>query len=324
MRAQTVDIQEGAGRVLSTTIFRAGGKKLMSKGHLLKAEDIRALEMEGMTEVRVAELEEGEIHEDEAVYGVAAELACGSYEVQVLAGGRANLVATDTVCILVDENLLRQVNGTSGLVIATTLNFSMAWRGQRIATVKSAPLAVSRADFEKSVGFLRDKGPVLQARPIPPVRIGVVYCDPLDGERARALFEPIVRQKLGKFGVFSHHGVTCVETDDQVSRSIQYLANRGSSAVLIASTTAPAGPDDAVGCAMTMAGCPIERFLAPVEPGHFLMLGYKNDIPVVSAPGCFRSLRPNVVDLLLPPMMARYRISRWEVACLGHGGLLDG
>jgi molybdenum cofactor cytidylyltransferase len=226
--------------------------------------------------------------------------------------------------MLVDENLLRQVNGTSGVVIATILNFSMASRGQRLATVKSAPFAVSRADFEKSVGVLREKGPVLQARPVPPARIGVVYCDPLDGERARTLFEPIVRQKLERFGVFSHQGITSVETDDQVSRAIQYLVNQGSSVVLIASTTAPAGPDDAVGRAMTQVGCPIERYLAPVEPGHLLLLGYKNDIPVVSAPGCFRSLRPNVVDLLLPPMMARYRISRWEVACLGHGGLLDG
>jgi len=324
MRAQTVDIQEGAGRILSTTIFRVGGKKLMSKGHLLRAEDIRALEMEGMKEVWVAELDDDEIPEDEAVWGIAAELACGAYRVEPVFGGRANLVATETVCTLVDEDLLREINGTSGLVIAPTLNFSMASRGQRIATVKSAPFAVSGADFEKSISVLRDKGPLLQARPMHAARIGVVYCDLQDGERARTLFEPIVRQKLERFGVFSHQGVTSLETDDQVSRAIQYLVNGGSKVVLIASTTAPAGPDDAVGRAMTKVGCPIERYLAPVEPGHLLLLGYMNDIPVVSAPGCFRSLRLNVVDLLLPPMMARYRISRWEVACLGHGGLLDG
>jgi hypothetical protein len=43
----------------------------------------------------------------------------------------------------------------------------------------------------------------------------------------------------------------------------------------------------------------------------------------MSAPGCFRSLRPNVVDLLLPPLLARYRVSNRELACLGHGGLLN-
>jgi molybdenum cofactor cytidylyltransferase len=92
--------------------------------------------------------------------------------------------------------------------------------------------------------------------------------------------------------------------------------------VLIASTTAPAGPEDVVGRAMLKAGCSIERFLAPVEPGNLLLLGYKDEIPVASAPGCFRSAKPNVVDVILPSMLARYRISGWEIAGLGHRGLL--
>jgi len=91
---------------------------------------------------------------------------------------------------------------------------------------------------------------------------------------------------------------------------------------LIASTTAPAGPDDVVGRSMLRAGCTLERFLAPVEPGNLLLLGYKEEIPVFSAPGCFRSAKPNVVDCLLPPILAAHRISGSEIACLGHGGLL--
>ncbi len=73
---------------------------------------------------------------------------------------------------------------------------------------------------------------------------------------------------------------------------------------------------------MASIGCHFERFLAPVEPGNLLLLGYKDDVPLLSAPGCFRSAKPNVVDLVLPPMLARYRVSAWEVAGLGHGGLL--
>jgi len=69
--------------------------------------------------------------------------------------------------------------------------------------------------------------------------------------------------------------------------------------------------------------CKIERFLAPVEPGNLLLLAYAGDVPVLSAPGCFRSPKPNVVDLLLPPLLARYRVAAAEVASLGHGGLLQ-
>jgi len=70
---------------------------------------------------------------------------------------------------------------------------------------------------------------------------------------------------------------------------------------------------------MAQAGSLLERFLAPVEPGNLFMLAYKDDVPIISAPGCFRSAKPNVVDLGAAPMLARYRVSGFEVACLGHG-----
>ena len=323
MHTQTIEIGQSAGRILSSPIFRPGGRKLMAKGHVLKDEDVRVLLMEGMKNIWVTVLDENEVAEDEAVAGVAGEIACGSYEVQVVAGGRANLVATEDCCVLVDEDLLRQVNCTSGLVIASLLNFSHASAGQRFATIKSAPFAVSRSDLDGSMNMLRERGPVLQARPVRNASIGVVYCDPLNGDRARALFEPIVRQKLERFGLRNHISVTGLETEEQVAMGINRLMQSRPAAILIASTTAPAGPTDAVGRAMERVGCRIERFLAPVEPGNLLLMGYLNETPVISVPGCFRSLKPNVLDLLMPPMLARYQISTWEVACLGHGGLLN-
>ncbi|MES1262461.1 MAG: hypothetical protein ABUS49_12070 [Acidobacteriota bacterium] len=322
MKAQTIDIQQSTGRILSSAIFRPGGKKLMAKGHILREEDIRILQSEGMANIWVAQLDEDEVPEDEAVCAIAGEMACGSYEIQLAPGGRANLVATENSCVLVDDDLLRQANCTSGVVIATTLNFSFATAGQRIATVKSAPFAMSKSDFEGSLNMLRDRGPIMQSRPVRGASIAVLYCDPVNGDRARVLFEPVLRQKLEKFGLRPQVNIAVLENEEHISRGLQQLLRSKPSAVLVASTTAPAGPDDAVGRAMARIGCQIERFLAPVEPGNLLLMGYKDDVPVMSAPGCFRSLRPNVIDLLLPPVMARYRISTWEVSCLGHGGLL--
>lgn len=107
-----------------------------------------------------------------------------------------------------------------------------------------------------------------------------------------------------------------------LAQSLQHLLRAKPTVILVASTTAPAGPADVIGRSMVRVGCNLERFLAPVEPGNLLLLGYKEDIPVVSAPGCFRSAKLNVMDLVLPPLLARYRVSAWEIACLGHGGLL--
>ena len=322
MKAQTVDIKECSGRILCSTIFRDGGKKLLAKGHMISEEDVHLLETEGMESVWVSELEEGEVGEDAAVMSVSTDLGCGCLEIRLAAGGRANLVATEDCCVLVDDDLLKQINCTASVVIATAMNFSFAKAGQRIATVKSSPFAVAGAQLEAINSILKERGPILQARPIRLPQVGIVYSDPANGERARQLFENIMRQRLDRFGATPTFALCAVEDEASVARSLQHLLKSKPTVILIASTSAPAGPDDVVGRAMARIGCHIERFLAPVEPGNLLLLGYKDDIPVISAPGCFRSAKANVVDLVLPPVLARYRVSGWEIACLGHGGLL--
>jgi molybdenum cofactor cytidylyltransferase len=321
MRAQPVGVKESAGRILCSTVFRAG-KKLLAKGHVISDEDARMLETEGMSEVWVTELEEGEVGEDEAVLQVASEIGCGSLETRLAAGGRANLFTTEPCCLLVDDGLLKQINCTASIVIATMLNFAYAKAGQRVATVKSTPFAVPRSQLEAVISIVKERGPILQARPIRSPSLAVLYTDPGKGERARLLFESIMRQRLDRFGTAPAFVLAAVEEEGAVARSLQHLLPAKPTGVLIASTTAPAGPDDVVGRAMLRAGCQVERFLAPVEPGNLLLLGYKDEIPVLSAPGCFRSAKPNVLDSALPPILARYRVSGWEIACLGHGGLL--
>lgn len=322
MRAQTVDVRESAGRILCCTIFRPGGRKLLAKGHVISEEDIRLLETEGMGQVWVTELEEGEVSEDDAVMTVAQSMGCGSLEIRLAAGGRANLFATEESCLLVDDDLLKQINCTSSIVIATALNFSFAKAGARVATVKSAPFAVAQSQLEAVSAILRERGPILQARPIRSPQIGVLYTDPTSGERARTLFEPVMRQRLERFNSAPSYVLNAIEEETQVAKALQHLLRSKPSGILIASTTAPAGPEDVIGRAMARVDCHIEKFLAPVEPGNLLLLGYKDDVPIVAAPGCFRSARSNVVDLVLPPMLSRYRLSGWELASLGHGGLL--
>ncbi|MDX2181964.1 MAG: molybdopterin-binding protein [Bryobacteraceae bacterium] len=322
MRAQTVDVKLSMGRILCCTIFRPGGKKLLAKGHVLREEDVRLLEVEGMNEVWVTELEDGEVGEDEAVSQVGGALGCGSLELRLAAGGRANLIATENSSVLVDDELLKQINCTASMAIATPQNFSFVPAGGRVATVKSAPFAVPQDQIETLVSMIRERGPLLQARPIRKPSVAVLYSDPLNADRARQLFESVMRQRLERFGISAACALAVQEDENSVTRGLQHLLRGKPTVILVASTTAPAGPDDVVGRAFSRLGCHIERFLAPVEPGNLLLLGYSDDIPIVSAPGCFRSAKTNVVDLILPPLLARYRVSGWEIACLGHGGLL--
>lgn len=322
MRAQTVDIQESSGRILCCTIFRPCGKKLLSKGHILSEEDVQLLATEGMQEVWVTELEDGEVAEDIAVMTVGENVGCGCLELRAAPGGRVNLFATEDCCVLVDEELLKQINCTASIVIATLPNLSFAAAGQRIATVKSTPFAVAQTQLEAITSILKERGAILQARPIQNPTVGILYSDPIHGDRARNLFENIIRQRLDRYHTRPSYALATLEDESEVARGLQHLIQAKPTVILVASTTAPAGPEDVVGRAIARLGCHIERFLAPVEPGNLLLLAYKDGIPIISAPGCHRSAKPNVVDLLLPPALAKYRVSGWEVACLGHGGLI--
>ena len=322
MRTEVIELESAVGMLLCAPIFHPSGKKLLAKGHQISEQDIQLLGQEGHQSVPVAVLEDSEIPEDVASKKLAAEAACGTMEIRMSAGGRANLYATGDCCLLVNERLLQRVNASGIVTIATAPNFCHAAAGQRVATVKTAPFAVQRRDFEAAARLVSEEGPILQARPMGDPSIAVLYCDLKNANRARQLFEGIMRSRLERFPKGPGYALACLEQEATVARALQHLLHPRPTLVLVASTTAPAGPDDVVGRAMRQVGCEIESFLAPVEPGNLLLLSYAGGIPVVSAPGCFRSPRPNVVDLILPPLLARYRISATEISTLGHGGLL--
>ena len=324
MKAESVQIEQSTGRTLYSSISGLAGKRRLATGHILGPQDVLHLQSLGVKQIWVAQLENGEVSEDEAVCAVAGETVCGPCEILLARGGRVNLVATENCCVLVDHDLLCRVNCMSGVAIATAMNFSYATAGQRIATIKSSPFAVSQSSLDSLLEMLRECGPVLQARPIRAAKVAVLYSDPIRADRGRRLLESVLRRKLEFFGIETHLSLAVLENEKDVSRGLQNLLQSEPAVVLVASTTAPAGPEDTIGVAMTEIGCKIERFLAPVEPGNLLLMSYRDNIPILSAPGCFRSANtPGVIDLLLPPLLAGYRVSGFEIAALGHGGLLS-
>jgi len=322
MKARIIDAEHSVGKMLSDAVFSESGQRLFAKGHRIEVNDVLRLYSQGVTEVSIAELEEGEVDENEAVMRVACEIGSGSIEARLGGGGKVNLFATEPSCVLVDDQLLKQVNYLGSVAVATVPNFSYAAAAARIGSVKSTPLAVDKSQLEPVISLLKEKGPVLQVRPIRTPTIGILYTDPVSGEKARFQFENIMRRRLERMGIHSTYVLVSIEEETAVARCIQQLVLAKPSSILVASTTAPAGIEDVVGRAMVRVGCRIERCLAPVEPGTLFLLCYKDDIPIVQAVGCYRSAKPNVLDLLLPPMLARHRVSSWDVASLGHGGLL--
>ena len=67
----------------------------------------------------------------------------------------------------------------------------------------------------------------------------------------------------------------------------------------------------------------VESLGAPVDPGNLLMLAYHGSTPIVGAPGCSRSPKDNIIDLVLPRLLAGDRLTRDDIIAFAIGGLLE-
>jgi molybdopterin biosynthesis enzyme len=80
-------------------------------------------------------------------------------------------------------------------------------------------------------------------------------------------------------------------------------------------------PDDVSPAGIRAAGGEIITYGGPILPGAMFMLAYLGNVPVVGLPGCVMYYRTSVFDLVVPRILANERLSRQDIALLGHGGL---
>ena len=115
--------------------------------------------------------------------------------------------------------------------------------------------------------------------------------------------------------------------DDQGEAALAELLtqhiNGGAGLVVLAGESAIMDRYDIAPRAVERAGGEVICFGAPVDPGNLLMLAYVGDVPVLGAPGCARSPKTNVIDWVLPRLLAGERLARADILALGHGGLLE-
>ena len=81
-------------------------------------------------------------------------------------------------------------------------------------------------------------------------------------------------------------------------------------------------PDDMTPGAIRESGANIISYGAPVLPGAMFLLGYfEDETPVMGLPGCVMYAKATIFDLILPRVLANVKVSKKELAKMGHGGL---
>lgn len=330
MRIALLPLEAAIGHIVCHNIADAQGRKALPKGRVLRAEDVPRLRALDLRALRVAVLDPGDVHEDEAARRLAAAVAGPGVSATLPHAGRANLRAEVAGPLSVAVEALLAINDLDGLTVATLPSHTLARPGQTLATIKVIPFAVPNTDLERAEALARAAEGVLQVAPIRLRAVGVVLVSsPAARLRVERGVYPAVESRILELGaqVLARRDVPPDER--AVAAAIADLRQRGAALILVAGETSVVDIDDVTPSGVRLLGGRIEHYGAPVEPGNLLLLAYLDTpagppLPILGAPGCVRSRDVNIVDLLLPRLLAGEQVRRRDIIALGHGGLLGG
>lgn len=327
MTFEAVPLSQAQGKILGHNIAGPDGRRLLRKGKPLSDEDIETLRALGRVSVYVAALEPDDVDENSAARRVAQAVRGPGLHISGVASGRANLLADEMGILRIDVERLAKINELDGITLATVMSHFPVHAKQIVATVKIIPYAVPGSALSQVESISSGDQPIVRVDALPYRSVGLT----LSGStslHARLVqdFSPL-RERIEKLGS-SVVRTDFVALDDEADEStlakmLRLQIDSGIQMILLAGETAIMDAHDIVPRAVVRAGGQVESVGAPVDPGNLLMLAYIGEVPVVGAPGCARSRKVNIVDWILPRLLAGDRLLRKDIVELGHGGLLQ-
>ncbi len=325
MRLVNLPIEEALGAILVHNVVGADGRKALSKGRLVRAEDINTLRGLKQDTVYVAVLEPGDVREDDAAARLSRLVAGNGIDLAKPSTGRANFYARSRGFFSVNGEILRRINQLPGVTLATIPPYAPVTPKKMVATLKTIGLALPETTLRQAEDIVRASGAVFSLTAVKNQKVAVILTGSENGRaRVREIFAPPIRARVEELGAQVTTEEFVAEQEDAIAGAIKTALDTGAQMVILAGETSIMDAQDITPRGIERAGGAIELYGAPVEPGNLLLLAYRGAVPVMGAPGCVKSRETNVVDLILPRLLAGEHVSRADVIDLAAGGLLVG
>jgi hypothetical protein len=290
-----IKLKEAVGTQLAHDIteIRPGEFKgaAFQKGHTVCNEDLCHLQKLGKNHLYVIDLEEDEIHENQAAAILADALAGdGVTWKDDPHEGKISLVAACDGLFKVDTTALAAFNMVDEVMCATLHNHTLVKKGEKVAATRAIPLVMKRVPVERAAAIARQKGAVLAVKPLREAKVGLVITG---NEVFHGLIEdrfaPVLSQKITDLG-----------------SKVEGIAF---------------APDDVTRKGIQTAGASEMNYGSAVLPGAMFLAAYIGEVPLLGVPACGLYHRITVLDLVLPRILAGEYIGKADLAFLGHGGL---
>ncbi len=333
MASKTVPVEQAIGMVLphdvteirpldqednSNESFKGAAFK---KGHIIRREDVEHLKRLGKDNIYVLSLDADEIHENEAAEIMASALAGTGV---VVSGepteGKLSLVAEFDGILKVDIDRLYDFNLLGEVMCASLHNNTPVKKDTQVAATRLIPLTSQRDIVDQAAALCPAAG-IFTVKALRTAQAGLIITgNEVFYGRIKDAFEPVLRKKLAEVGSSVVKVAFAPDDIDAIAGEIKGCIAAGAD-LIITSGGMSVDPDDVTRMAIAEAGATDIVYGTPVLPGAMFLVGRIGDIPVMGLPACGMFHRITVFDLVLPRVLAGEKISRADLAKLGHGGL---
>ena len=326
MVLKKIRLQEAIGSKLAhdMTEIRPGEFKgpAFRRGHTVCEADLCHLQRLGKNHLYVLDLADDEIHENEAAVILATALAGdGVTWKDGPREGKINLLAERDGLLVVNTAALAAFNMVDEVMCATLHTHSLVNKGDLLAGTRAIPLVMKRTPIERAAAIARQNGSVFSVKTLRSARVGLVITgDEVYHGLIEDRFAPILTEKVTSLGsevVALEFAPDDAEAINQVIRS---QLGQGCDLILLSGGMS-VDPDDVTRHGIRLAGASEIHYGAAALPGSMFLVAYLGEVPLLGVPACGLYHRITVMDLVLPRILAGEKITKTELAFLGHGGL---
>ena len=321
-----IELQEAVGTKLAHDIteIRPGEFKgpAFRKGHTVCNEDLCHLQKLGKNHLYLIDLEQDEIHENQAASILAKGLAGdGVVWEDNPREGKINLSAGRDGLLTVNTVSLAAFNMVEEVMCATLHNHTLVKEGELIAATRAIPLVMQRAPIDRAAAIARQNGAVVSVKQFRCARVGLMITG---NEVYHGLIEdrfaPVLTEKVEGLGSEVVELEFAPDDAEVISQTICSLLERGCDLLLLSGGMS-VDPDDVTRHGIRLAGANELTYGSAALPGAMFLVAYLGDVPLLGVPACGLYHRITVLDLVLPRILVGERIGKKELAFLGHGGL---
>ncbi len=310
------------GTILAHSI--RAGTLMLKKGRRLSAADVAAIRSAGIATVMVAELEPGDVGEDDAAKRLASAIAGADVVPRAPFTGRVNLHAGRRGLLLVDRERLDRINLVSEAVTVATLEpFALVEANDMVATVKIIPFSVPEGELARCVEAAGGGFPSLRLAPLVGRPVALIQTL-LAGTKDNILEKTatVTRARLESLDSSLITDRRCPHRIEDLAGAVAEAKAQRPGLLLISGASAITDRRDVIPAAIERAGGTIEHFGMPVDPGNLILLARIGDMPVLGLPGCARSPKLNGLDWVLRRLLCGVPVRREDIMRMGPGGLL--